>query len=99
MLNSSYCGLHLHKNIDSSEPVAKAAGAVAGVVLHTITDTNTLNSGFELTSDLVRKCDTKIGKGVVAVTGVVATEAASIAVQGLKHIGTVVKLFKAFDSL
>ena len=98
LLDSGYCGIHLHK-ASSDNPLEKAGAAVSGAVLHTLVDSDTLNSGMELTGDLMDKCDTDIGKGIVAVTGFVATEAASMAVQGVKHIGTVVKLLNFFDSL
>lgn len=90
-----YCSLHIYKTADSN--LDKVGTAVYGAVLHTVADTKTLNSGVELTGDLVDKCDTEIGKAIVGVTGLMVTEAASVVVQGVKHIGTVVKLMNFFD--
>ena len=95
LLDSRYCGLHIHKDVD--DPLGKAATAAGGALMHTVMDTNTLNNGMELTSDLIDKCDTTIGKVIVGATGTLASEAASMVVQGVKHIGTVVKLINFFD--
>lgn len=90
-----YCPLHAYK--DSKTNLKKVGTAVIGAVVHTVADTKTIKNGMELTGDLVDKCDTEIGKAIVGLTGTLATEVASVAVQGVKHIGTVVKLMNFFD--
>lgn len=100
LYDNDYCSLHLHKNVDDDDPIGKVCTAVCGASAHAFFDTKTVNNGFELTEQLMDSCDTAIGKGVVMTAGIVASEAAGLVVQGVKHIGTTVKLlnlFGAFD--
>lgn len=91
-VDSGYCTLHLHKSSVYTTPLEKACAALGGVAMHTLVDTETFNWGADVTEDLMNKCDTKFGKSAVEVTGFVVTEAASVAVQGAKHIGTVLRV-------
>lgn len=76
---SSYCGLHAYM-----EDGADSDTAVAGGVVWSACDTNTLNTGLALTDALSSACTTEAGRDFVSTTGAVVSGVASTLVQAFK---------------
>ena len=76
---SSYCGLHAYM-----EDGADSDTAVAGGVVWSACDTNTLNTGLALTDALSSACTTEAGRDFVSTTGAVVSGVASTLVQAFQ---------------